>query len=96
VIVAALDVVRVPANEATTDRPLIVDRDRALALPIIPERVQPIAWRYLEVVQLGREVDVFEFAESSGSEIDRDSLRCAGGEELFRPAVSEGLDHREL
>ena len=92
-VVADLDVVRIPVHEAETNAPLIVDRDRVLAPPIILERMEAIAGRHLEVVQLGRKMDILEFANRSGSDIDWEALRGAGGEELCRPAIREGLNH---
>ncbi|HVX41977.1 MAG TPA: hypothetical protein VHB25_20615 [Gemmatimonadaceae bacterium] len=67
-----------------------------LALPISLERVQAIARRDLEVVQRGGQMHVLEFADRAGSAVRRESLRCAGGEELFRPAIGEGPDHGEM
>ncbi len=45
VVVRHFDIVGVTINEAETDTPLVISRDRVLSLSISPEFVKPIARR---------------------------------------------------
>ena len=50
-VVADFNVVGVAVLKPETDTPLVVDGDRVLTSTIMPEVVEPVAGRDLEVVQ---------------------------------------------
>lgn len=79
-IVADLDVIRVAIDQPKADTPLGVHRDRVLALTIILERMEAIARWHLQVIQGGRQVDVFQFANGSPGDV--------GGKRLAAPVVN--------
>lgn len=81
-IVADLDIIRVARDEPKADTPLSIHRDRVLAMTIILERVEAIARRHLQVIQAGRQVDVFQFANGSPGDVWRKALGCPGREQV--------------
>jgi len=80
VMVADLDVIRVAVDKPKADTPLSVHRDRVLPLTFILERMQTIAGRHPQVIQARRQVDVFQFANGSPTDL--------GGSRLVVPVVN--------
>ena len=76
-IVAYLDLERVPVNETETNAPLVVDGNGILPLPVVFERVQTIPWRDAKIVQARREVHVFQLAGGARRNIRGETLRRA-------------------
>ena len=70
-IVADLDVPGIAIHEPEADPPLIVHRDRVLALPVTLERKQAVAGWNSEVVQLGRQVDILELPRGASGDLRR-------------------------
>ncbi len=62
-VVTDFDIVGVTIFEQKTDPPLVVNRNRILALTVAFERVQPIAWWNSEVAENGRRMNLFKLAE---------------------------------
>jgi hypothetical protein len=96
VIVADLDLIGVPVHEPKAYAPLIIDCDGMLSLPIAPESVQPVAWRYLEVIQRRREMDVLKLPNSASSDVGRKPSCPARREEVLRPPIRERLDQQAM
>ena len=61
-VIANLDIECIAVDESKTDSPSFVDRNRMLALAIIFQVMQPVAWRDLEVAENSCSVDLFELA----------------------------------
>lgn len=62
-IVTDFDIVGVTILEQKTDSPLVVDRNRILALAVAFEHVQPVAWWNSEIAENGRRIHLFKFAQ---------------------------------
>ena len=92
VIVAYLDLERVPVNETETNAPLVVDGNGILPLPVVFERVQTIPWRDAKIVQARREVHVFQLAGGAHHNIRGKTLRRAKEKEFVLASVRERLD----
>jgi hypothetical protein len=54
-----------------TDSPLIVDRYGVLPFSITLKRMEPIAWRHLQIVQASGQIDVFQPTNGSFDDIRR-------------------------
>jgi hypothetical protein len=93
VVVTELNVVGVAIREPKADAPLIVDRNGVLPRAIALEGMQAVAGRHLEIGDLKRGVDGFEFAEGAPRDVGGHLLGPPGAEELLGLAVGEGLDH---
>lgn len=79
VVVAKLDVVGITIEEPKADSPLVVDRDRMLALPVPVQRVKPIAWRHLQVSS--------RVARSTYSSLRAARVAKSAGNRLARPVT---------
>jgi hypothetical protein len=64
-VVAELDVVRVPIRESKADAPLIVHRDRILASSIPGQRMEPITGWNTQVVEAHGKIDILELSSRS-------------------------------
>lgn len=92
-VVNNFDIVRVIVLPSEADAPLIVDGDRVLAFPVGLERVQPIAWRYPEVGELGRHMYGLELPKGPARHVRRDTPRSPGSKQLLGLPIRERLDH---
>ena len=92
-IVADLDVVRVTVNEQKADTPLLVNGDGVLTLTVTLERMEAIAGWHFQVVQVRRQIDVFQFACRSPGNIDGKARRFPRREQFPSALVRERLDH---
>lgn len=63
VIICYFYVVSVTIDEAKTNTPLVVNRNGILPLPIPLQFVKPITGRNLQIVQYGRQVNIFQFSQ---------------------------------
>jgi len=95
VVVADLDVIGIPALEPEADPPLVIDRDRVLALTIALQPVQSVAWRNFEVIRTCREVYVLELACGAVGHVRRKPFRLPRQEELSGPLARERLDNKK-
>ena len=93
-IVADLDVIRIAIDKAKADAPLRIDRDRVLAPTVIRERMEAIFRRHLQVLQVGRQIDVLQLAGSAARDVGRKAPRCPGREQIASAPVRERFDHR--
>lgn len=92
-IVADLDLVGVAANEPKADTPLIVHGDGVLTLPVTLERREAIAGWHFQVVQVRRQVDVFQFSCGSPGNIGGKARRLPRREQFPSALVRKCLDH---
>jgi len=84
--------VAVPPGE--TNPPLVVHADTVLPGAIAAQFFQAIAGRDAKVVECLRGVDRDELAEHHPPQLGRVPANRLAGEEAFRVAVAEALDHR--
>ena len=92
-VVADLDVMRIAVDKPEADAPLSVHRDRVLPLSVVLERMQAIARWHLQVIQAGRQVDVFQLADGTPGDVGRKALGCPRREQVPGLPVRERLDH---
>ena len=92
-IVTYFDVVGISVDELKTDAPLVIDGDRVLPLPVTLERVEPITWRDLQVVQPRSQVDILQFARRPPGDTRWEPLRPFRGVQFLGTPVRERLDH---
>jgi len=76
-------------NEA--DSPLPGDADAVLSFPIILERFESVAWRYLQIIKNRRPVQLCKFAEG-GSFYVHPALHALTFEKGLRLSALEVLD----
>ena len=95
-MVTELDIVRIAVLESEADTPLIVDGDRVLACPLGLEHVQPIAWRYAEVGELGRHMHGLELPQGPARHMRRDTPRSPGTEQILGLPIRERFDHAAM
>jgi hypothetical protein len=93
VVIAKLNVVCVPVNEAKTDPPLVVYRDRILTLSISHKRMKPVVRRHLEIVEARSEINILELSSSSLCDVSWNPLPFARGVELLSTPIRERFDH---
>jgi hypothetical protein len=96
VIVADFNVVGVTIGQPKADAPLVVHRDRVLAMPICLEGMQVIAPRHLEVVEAGGEMHILEFTNRTSDQVGWKPLGPSGREEIMGAPIRERLDHIEV
>jgi hypothetical protein len=92
-IVTDFDVVGISVDELKTDAPLVIDGDRVLPLPMTIERVEPITWRDLQVVQPRSQVDILQLTRCPLGDIRWEPFRPARDVQLLGAPVRERLDH---
>lgn len=92
-VIADLDVVGITIDKAKADTPLIIHRDGILPLSVVPESVKTIAWRYPEIIETRRTVDVLQLAYSSPCNVSGKSLRSPSSEQTASTSICEGLDY---
>lgn len=73
-IVGNFNVFRPSVRPCEDDPPLVVDADGVSSAKVAFERLQPVAWRYSEVVQSLSTIELHEFATGDLEEISRESL----------------------
>jgi hypothetical protein len=95
VIVADLDLEGVTVDEAKAHPPLVVDRDGMLPVAIIPQDVQPIARRDLQVVERRGQIHVLKLAHGAREHVGGKALRGPGKEQVSRAPIRERLDHEK-
>ena len=92
-VVAKLNVVCIPVNEAKADPPLIVYRDRILALSISRKRMEPVAGWHSKIIEARSEIDILELSSGSPCDVSWNALPFARGVELLSTPIRERLDH---
>ena len=75
------------------DAPLVVDRNRVLALAVPLQFVESITRRDPQVVEMGGQVDVLELAHRAPGDIGRKPFRLACNVQLLGLPIGERLDH---
>ena len=95
-VVAELDIKRVAVHEPKADSPLIIHRYRMLTLSISGERVEPIAWRYPEVIEIRGQINILQLSRRSLRHVRRYAPTLARGVKLLRTSVRERLYHRPI
>ena len=94
VVVRDLDIVGITVDESEADAPLVIDSDCVLPGSVSAELVESIPRRAPEVMQLRRQVDVFELSPRPTCDLGRESPRSAGHEQLLRLPICKRFDHR--
>ena len=92
-VVAKLNVVCIPVNEAKTDPPLVVYRDRILALSISRKRMKPVARWHSKIIEACSEINILELSSGSPCDVSRNALPFARRVELLSTPIRERLDH---
>ena len=93
-VVRDLDIVGITVDESEADAPLVIDSDCVLPSSVSPELVESIPRRAPKVMQVSRQVDVFELPPRPTRDLGRESPRSAGHEQLLRLSICKRLDHR--
>jgi len=96
VVVAKLNVECIPVHEAKANPPLIVYRDRILALSISRKRMEPVARRHPEIIEARSEINILKLPSGSLCDVSRNAFPFARGVELLSAPVRERLDHRSI
>jgi hypothetical protein len=94
VVVHDLDVGRTCGGPAKAQAILIVDANTVLSDPITLERLQAIAWRYAEIVQTTRNLELSELSTRHGFYARKPS-RPTTGRQRFGVRIPERDDHPE-
>ena len=92
-VVRDLNVECVTVDESEADAPLVIDGDCVLPSSISPELVESIPWWAPKVMQVSRQIDVFELPPRPTCDLRRESPRSAGHEQLLRLTICKRLDH---
>jgi hypothetical protein len=93
VVIAKLNVVCIPIHEAKTNPPLIVYRNRILALSISRKRMEPVTGRHSEVIEARSEINILELSSGSLCHVSWHAFPFARGVEFLSTPVCERLDH---
>jgi len=96
VVVRDLDIVGIAVDESEADAPLVSDSDCVLPGSVSPELVESIPRRVPEVMQVSRQVDVFELPPRPTCDLRWEPPRPAGHEQLLRLPICKRLDHRRI
>jgi hypothetical protein len=67
-----------------------------LSPTIVFEGFQFVPWRYPQVAQIDRGIEIAELAAGNLRQIGREALRALAAENSFRGPVLEGLDHDRM
>jgi len=89
VIVTDFYVICVAIDKPKANTPLIVDRNRVLALPVPFESVKPIARWNLQIIKPTCQVHILKLARGSLGHIRRKALCLAGHKQFLCPPVSK-------
>jgi hypothetical protein len=92
-IVCDFDFEGVTINIAEANTPLIINCYCELSSTVSFETVKAIASRNAKIIQVCRQIHVFEFPDCAPQNVRRQSLGCAGIKELLGMAVCERLYH---
>ena len=95
-VVAELDVVRIPVNEAKTNSPLVVYRNRILALSISCKRVKPITRGNPEILKARREIHIFQLSSRSLCDVSWNTPPFSRRVQLLSAVISERLYHQAI
>jgi hypothetical protein len=73
-VINDLDIVGIAIPKTEADTPLVIDRDRVLALSISLQDMQTVARRNPEIIKATRIIDVFEPPESPCQQVRLESI----------------------
>ena len=93
VVVDEFDVGGAAGAPCEADAPLVVDADAVLACPVAGELLQPVVWRYAEVVDALGGVDENELVVCELAEFRAKSLDVAALPDRLGVLVPERADH---
>jgi hypothetical protein len=62
VVVDDFDLMRMSISPGKTNPPLIIDAKRMLALPVLRQRLEPIAGRHSKIIECPRVIDKSELS----------------------------------
>ncbi len=94
-VIHDLDVRRPGLRPPETDPPLIIDPDTELTLAASLERLQPIAWRNLQVIQPPSDLQLPQLATGDHLDSDEATDALTGGQALG-VTIGERDDHTEI
>src|SRR5665213_2514378 len=94
VIVADFDIFRLSFLPSKTDSPLLVDPDGILAISVTRQKLQPVAGRDTQIVQMAGGVQHTQFPKRPVLDIAGEPARTLTGPYPLRLAIPEGTDHR--
>ena len=92
-IVRDLDVVRVGSAPPEADAPLVVDPDAVLASPLPPQSLEPVPWRYAQVGEGNRSIDLSELAQRGSLHVGPELPDRVAPEETLGVAIAEAPNH---
>ncbi len=93
-----VDDFNVPASPIAPDKtypPLIIDADAVLSSAIRPQRLQVVAGRDTEIVQLDRRIDNEQLGASPSLNLLRQIPNAVACKDRCRALFGEALDHGE-
>jgi hypothetical protein len=92
-IVDDFDIVRSSFIPAEANSPLVTNPDAPLAGAVSLERLQPVSWWYTQVLQNAGGMQQTQLAQGDALDVTRQLPAALAPPDLFRPAISEALDH---
>jgi hypothetical protein len=95
VIVNDLHFVGIALPPFETDAPSLIDANAPLSLPVATQSLQPIPWRYLQVVEGIRCVDLHELPQGHAMQGCRHNPAPLAPEQLLGLVVLEAPDHAD-
>ena len=88
-----LDVVRVGSAPPETDAPLVVDPDAVQASPVAPQSLEPVPWRYAQVGEGNRSIDLSELAQGRSLHLRPELPDRVAPKETLSVQIAEAPNH---
>jgi hypothetical protein len=94
-IICEFDIKGIAVHEPEADAPLIIYGNRILPDPLPLQFVQPVAWRYLQIIKPSRQIHVLEFPYRPAGDFRRESFRLSFHVQVPSVLVGKCLDHNK-
>ncbi len=68
-VIGNLNIIRIAVLKTETYPPLIVDRNCVLSYPISFQGMKAVTWGYLQIIQTGSKINIFQTANGPSKQI---------------------------
>jgi hypothetical protein len=92
-IIREFDIKGIAVREPEADAPLIIYGDRKLPVSLPLQLVQPVTWRYLQIIKPSRQIQVLELPYRPSGDFKPESLRLALHTQIPSVSVGKCLNH---
>jgi hypothetical protein len=94
-IIREFDLKGISVHEPEADAPLIIYGDRKLPVSLPLKFVQPVAWRYLQIIKPSRQIHLLELPYRPSRDFRRKTLQLSLHPQVPSVSVGEGFDHNK-